>query len=571
MYEERRNKFSLRDIVLTILLIVLFVFIMVWLFPTKNYLEENKSSELYTNYLVSMENAAKDYFTKNRMPSNIGDSVKLTLSEMLEKKMVLHIGGNVECDLEKSYIEVTKMDTDFQLRVELSCTEFSDYKMVTLGCKDYCDFGCQDTPSDNSNNNTTPQSTKKYTVTFDSNGGSAVSSQKIVSGKKAVKPANPTKDGYTFVEWKLNGKTYDFNKAVTGNITLVASWEKVKYTVTFDSNGGSAVSSQTVVSGAKAVKPTNPTKDGYTFVEWKLNGKTYDFNKAVTGNITLVASWKENILVEYQYTKKHTSFYTYYTDWSSWSSTQTYWGVYKAADYQDTDTIQYQIIEQGSADIGNTSTACNTETKTIQYVADKKKANTVKTKKYDSSAVEVSETIVYGGWTYSGEKVSNIPLSTSVSDDATVKYIWKGFTTIPCDDCSTSNAYVYYVQTRTATTKTKYSCASGYIEEGSGSSLKCYKEVSFKSCSSYGSDYLLDGNNCVKYATKEVEETNCFEIPVKNVYVKYQYRTRSLETGYDYNYSYKYSTSNADTSLTSIGYRLTGKVCTTKNGVRTCK
>ncbi len=140
----------------------------------------------------------------------------------------------------------------------------------------------------------------KYTITFNSNGGSAVSSQTVDNGAKVTKPADPTRSGYTFVEWQLNGKAYDFKTPVTDNIVLVASWKAndgtqttEKYTVTFDSNGGSAVSSQTIDSGGKAVKPTAPTRSGYTFVEWRLNGKSYNFNTAVTKNITLVAKWKE--------------------------------------------------------------------------------------------------------------------------------------------------------------------------------------------------------------------------------------------------------------------------------------
>ena len=65
-----------------------------------------------------------------------------------------------------------------------------------------------------------------YTVTFDSNGGSAVTAQSIEAGQKATKPADPTKDGYDFKGWTLNGSAYDFNTAVNGNITLVATWEQ---------------------------------------------------------------------------------------------------------------------------------------------------------------------------------------------------------------------------------------------------------------------------------------------------------------------------------------------------------
>ncbi len=41
------------------------------------------------------------------------------------------------------------------------------------------------------------------------------------------------------------------------------------------------------------IKPENPTKEGYTFVEWQLDGQTYDFNSIVKSNITLTAVWKE--------------------------------------------------------------------------------------------------------------------------------------------------------------------------------------------------------------------------------------------------------------------------------------
>lgn len=159
------------------------------------------------------------------------------------------------------------------------------------------------TNNSSSKNNTNKQSTttttptvKRYTVTFNSNGGSSVSSQTITEGNKVSKPANPTRNDYTFTGWTLNGNTYDFNCAVYSNLTLVANWienAKAQYTITFDSNGGSSVSSQTVTEGSKVSEPSNPTKDGYNFKGWLLNGNTYDFNSSVNGNLTLVAKWNQ--------------------------------------------------------------------------------------------------------------------------------------------------------------------------------------------------------------------------------------------------------------------------------------
>ncbi|MBR4087601.1 MAG: S-layer homology domain-containing protein [Clostridia bacterium] len=65
----------------------------------------------------------------------------------------------------------------------------------------------------------------KYTVTFYSNGGSAVAAQKLDFGKKVTKPADPTKSGYVFKGWTLNGAAYNFNTAVSGDMTLYAAWE----------------------------------------------------------------------------------------------------------------------------------------------------------------------------------------------------------------------------------------------------------------------------------------------------------------------------------------------------------
>ena len=66
--------------------------------------------------------------------------------------------------------------------------------------------------------------TTYYQVRFDSDGGTAVKAQKVQSGKKASVPDIPSRDGFIFDHWDLNGSAYDFNKPVTTNITLKAKW-----------------------------------------------------------------------------------------------------------------------------------------------------------------------------------------------------------------------------------------------------------------------------------------------------------------------------------------------------------
>ena len=70
----------------------------------------------------------------------------------------------------------------------------------------------------------------KYKVQFESNGGSAVKAQNVVSGGKASKPGNPNRDDYKFKGWYADKgltKAYNFNTAVKSNVTLYAKWEKI--------------------------------------------------------------------------------------------------------------------------------------------------------------------------------------------------------------------------------------------------------------------------------------------------------------------------------------------------------
>ena len=70
-----------------------------------------------------------------------------------------------------------------------------------------------------------------------------------------------------------------------------------KYLVTFNTNGGTNVKQQLVLEGSTATIPVEPTKSGYLFAGWFLDGELYDFNKPVNDNLLLIAKWYEMINV----------------------------------------------------------------------------------------------------------------------------------------------------------------------------------------------------------------------------------------------------------------------------------
>ncbi|HHX80828.1 MAG TPA: InlB B-repeat-containing protein [Acholeplasmataceae bacterium] len=139
-----------------------------------------------------------------------------------------------------------------------------------------------------------------YKVSFDSNGGSSVAAVDVVKDGLVKKPTAPTKDGFEFKGWFKDEEfetAWDFEKdKVTGELTLYAKWEPVKFKVTFDSKGGSSVAAVDVEKDGLVAEPTAPTRDGYEFKGWFKDAEyktAWDFeNDKVTGNLTLYAKWE---------------------------------------------------------------------------------------------------------------------------------------------------------------------------------------------------------------------------------------------------------------------------------------
>ena len=126
----------------------------------------------------------------------------------------------------------------------------------------------------------------RYTITFDTAGGSEIAPITQDYGTNITAPANPTRKGYTFKGWdKEIPETMPAE-----NITVKAQWEINQYTIAFDTNGGSEIAPITQDYGTEITAPDNPTREGYTFIGW---------DKAIpttmpAENITVTAQWKDS-------------------------------------------------------------------------------------------------------------------------------------------------------------------------------------------------------------------------------------------------------------------------------------
>ena len=125
----------------------------------------------------------------------------------------------------------------------------------------------------------------QYTITFDTNGGSEITPITQDYGTAITAPANPTREGYTFIGWDKEIPT----TMPAENMTVTAQWEINQYKITFDTNGGSEIAPITQDYGTAITAPADPTREGYTFIGWDMEIPA----TMPAENITLKAKWKD--------------------------------------------------------------------------------------------------------------------------------------------------------------------------------------------------------------------------------------------------------------------------------------
>lgn len=501
--------YHIKRFLIGFLLIALLIFILLWLFPTKQGLKDSLTESLNPLYdrifqenIDTMKEVAIAYYTTDRLPKKEGDTKKLTLGEMLEMKLLLAIkdkNGEM-CSATDSYVEITKMEKEYKMKVNLSCGDEEDYIVVYLGCYNYClNDICEKKEVTKA---------KKATKTKSTN----VFKQVTNNIKEIIKPnPKPQKKYYCAV---VNGKYYN--------------------------DKGKVVSK----SAYKKACENKPTKY-YCAV---VNGKYYD-NK---GNVVSKSEYqkaceKEEPIYKYKYEKTvniHQE--KKYSNWSDWSDDIEYnpdnnninWGKHEYSWYEkngsktekETHTITKKVVDKTKPIYQDKKVLMGTYSKYAcsgyDYFIDKTTNTTYQ---------------VTSGWSYAGRvTTSSIPASTN-----NVKYELVDFDFTNCGDiCNSSHKYVFNKYVRNTSTTSKVS--------SSEESLKAVcKNVVKKDIPVYATV-----NEFISYDKKIVTET---KVETKTTYY-YHYKTRTLlQKEKDYTETYTaWSYSKHDEALISQGYKYTG-------------
>ena len=607
---ERKNGFSVADLLVKIIFAAIFIFILVWLFQKKipNINMNPFYSNVFRENIKYMQEAGESYFTTDKLPTTVGESVKLTLSEMESMNLVLPFvdkDGN-SCDKNSSYVSITKLDNNkgYELKTNLVCDKESNYTVKTLGCHVYCpNNGVKCDCNCNGKDNTKSCSYEKV---------KQYQFKKLVNGTKTTYKCD--KDS------KLKGKycykfeiedTKSANVKKTQSKTLTQDAQLVKTDAKYEQLTTKVTTTKkqlttTVLNPVRELTVVKKTTPSGTKTETYTCQKTRTVQKCETKNRTETYTCPKTRTVQKCETKNRTETYTC-------QKTRT---VQKCEDKVRTETYTCQktkVEKQCNPTTKREPYSCNCKTTIING-----KSTTNCDTCYKTVTVQNCKDVTV---TYNDNCTKNVTYKDC--KNVTETYNDTCTRTVPYQECKNVTETYNDTCTRTVTVPggTTYSCPSGTdysvgtganlrcfqyyktyecpkgtdVKEGSGANLKCYQNVKSYSCpsgtdykegsganlkcyriisgSAYykckDSSYTLSGSKCYKVVKETVTVKECpkgykLEGDKCNLYKETKTKADVKNTSSSY-YEYKWSTSK-----TISGWTSTGKTRTV-NGKKVCK
>ena len=582
--EEYEHKgFPFKDFLIKLILVIVFVLLLVWLLPkfitpTTVVKENNKSggtkggsstvatettSKIFQDNLDKMKDAAISYYTDERLPKEVGESKKMTLSQMIGEKLITPLvdKNNKAVDVEKSYVKITKSDEEYILKVNLKDSEKEDYILVHLGCYSYCKTGLCEKKTTNKEENVPVKGSKANSVVVIKKENISTSTYNTetsnyicqnVNGKFYDKSGNKVSESKYIISCQtpkcknING--YYFGKS--GNVVTKYTYEKecnskpqpTKYTCIYhdghyyDKNGNKVSEVKYIIS---CQAPKCQKVNGYYF------GKNGD-------NVTKAEYKKQCESQEYlyEYAKTTSTSLSNWTSWSAWQKAscdteevncsdsdisclyklQMLKRKEKIGTYQKSYARTRQVVNQTGS---YTQKSCSK----YNYVEINKTIYATTTTYTTINTVTSSTRSNSGNWKYNGRaSYSNPPKDTN-----NTHYIFVGADYSYCGDTCTTLPNYYY---------------DSYSLSGSLTTVKSTTTTPISSSTSYEA-------SCGSYVTKTIPIYSTITVTDKDyrtepLYGDVCYKSTKSRTVTSSGKTYKKWSTYNDKSLLDDGWTYTG-------------
>ena len=526
MEDERR--INIVKVLLKLIVVVLVILFSAWIVTkicsNNNPINSDKLvDQVFQDNLNRMKEVGISYFTLERMPKNVGDKEKITLQDMYDKNLILEVRDeeNNLCSDTDSYIEVEKYNDEYQMKINLSCSNRKDYIIVVMGCYNYCKNEiCEKQEQDvitDSDNDSQQNTVIEYEYYKATNGKWTDWSAWSAWQKTYLEPTE-----YRKVETKVVQEDYTYESTIEEDeyADVIISCPS-GYSLNSEGTKCKKISNETT-------NPVCPTISGYTL--YNQDGFTCKYKSNTTANPVCPTISGYTLYNQDGFTCKYKSNTTVsqvcpslngYTIISNQSSGWTC--VYK----------KYLRQGQGLSVPQNTSTRIY-EFVTTALIHDCDTCSYYSGVIYNIFARKTQSAVCPSGYT----KIGNSCVKTKTNT-----------ATCPSGYTKIGNSCVK-TKTNAAT------CPSGY-EKINNTCKKVYYKSIIKSCPTGFTLTNETNQRCYKKVTSVITMHDVRDVTY------YRYATREYINGI---IDYKWSTSNNDKSLLNNGYKLTGRTRTKKGG-----
>ncbi len=508
-----KKGFSIIRMVIICLVVALFMFLFMWLANKCGANNPIKTGDnVFRENMKYLQTAGEDYFTNERLPINMGETVTITLADLLEKKVMLPFvdkNGN-SCNEYDTYVSVTKVSNGYEMKTNLVCGNESDYLIKILGCRNYCPSACGEKVC-------YKEQITEYQFKKD------ISKEVVSYNCKAY-------SGY-----KLSG-----TKCIA-TVLVDSKKPTIEYITTTDTKDANVV----VHGGTKTLLETIKTKVTDKVVETVIPGKTEKVNDKVV--VTTIPESTERVDDKVVVT-------------TTPSTTEEQCTTTQVIEKYECNCTTYRDSD------GRAHTTCSTCTRTIP-VESCETVTIPGTTKYSCPSTSTNSSgsgVNLKCWHYvtipESTKYSCPSASTDHSGSGSNLKCWHYVTTpetkeYSCPSASTdhsgsgSNLKCWHY---------KYTCPSeSNYSEGSGAKLKCYLVTGATytyNCDGY-TGYKLEGTKCVKTTTTEKKTCSSGYKLEGNKCNKYDTDTKDAkkETSIETSTSYKWSRENKLDGWTKTG------------------